>query len=135
VTRRPRLSRSLLRFAPALTLVAGLAGGVVLVAGCGKERVLASAGGDCDLAIDCLPGLVCLEEKKTGRRICSSDLTSVQGVLPPDGGGAGDASDAGDAQILVDGEGEVPRLDGGRPPPPPQDSGSLPGPQDAAADG
>ena len=124
---RPRPSRALVRFGPGILLVA-VAGGVV-VAGCEKTRALAGPGGDCDLAIDCLPGLVCLDDP-TGRRVCSSDLTGVQGKLPPDGGGPVATPDGG-----ADGAPGPAPSDASVPPPPPQDSGGPPPPQDAAANG
>lgn len=127
---RPRsVSAALRRFAAVCVLVAGPTGALVL--GCQKDQVLVGAGQDCDLAADCQPGLVCIEERASGRRVCSSDLTNVQGELPPDGGAAAaDASRDGAANP----EGGPPPQDGGTVTPP-QDSGSMPGPQDAAADG
>lgn len=44
-------------------------------------------GGECFLATDCAPGLVCVEQaNKT--RICSDDLNRVAGRTPPDGAAA-----------------------------------------------
>lgn len=102
----------------------------VAVAACGKDRTLVGAGEECDLATDCLPGLVCIEERRSGRRVCSNDLTSVEGELPPDGGGMVEEDGSADGSTPVDEDGgPTPRQDAA-----PQDSGSIP-PMDAAADG
>lgn len=125
---RPRPSPVLVRFGPLVVLAAGL--GAALVAGCEKTRALAGAGQDCDLAIDCLPGLVCVDDEATGRRVCSSDLTSVQGEAPPDGAPAPtpEAGADGAPTPTPDAAGTP---DAGSP----QDSGQPPPPQDAAANG
>jgi hypothetical protein len=64
---------------------------VVLVGACSSKFSAVGRGGECFLATDCAPGLVCLEQpNKT--RVCGDDLTNVTGRLPPDGGGAQDAA-------------------------------------------
>ncbi len=108
----------------ALALALGTVAGPLL--GCSKERALVGAGQDCDLAADCLPGLVCIEEERGGRRVCSNDLTRVQGELPPEGGAPATPAEAG-----TEG-GTPPAPDSGQPV---QDSGSNPPPQDAATNG
>lgn len=54
-----------------------------------KTAELVPAGGECALATDCQPGLVCLG-KPDGTRTCESDLSGVTNPVPPnarDGGG------------------------------------------------
>lgn len=81
-----RLSRNL-----AVGLTAAL-GALVVAAACAPESSRVGPGGECFLATDCEPGLVCIEQaNKT--RICSDDLSRVSGQ-PPAGG---DGDDDGDA--------------------------------------
>jgi len=52
---------------------------------CSTSASNVGPGGECFLATDCAPGLVCLEQaNKT--RICSDDLSRVAGRPPPEGG-------------------------------------------------
>jgi hypothetical protein len=120
-----RLTAVLLPLTPVLLVAAS-----VVVAACGKDRTLVGAGEDCDLATDCLPGLVCIEERRSGRRVCSNDLTTIEGELPPDGATPVEA-DSGEGGTPVDEDGSTPPLQDAAPR---QDSGSIP-PMDAAADG
>jgi hypothetical protein len=54
---------------------------------CNTSSSAVGPGGECFLATDCAPGLVCLEQpNKT--RICSDDLSRVAGRPPPEGGPA-----------------------------------------------
>jgi hypothetical protein len=96
------------------------------VAACSKQDSSAPLGGECYLATDCAPGLVCVPQKN-GSRICSNDLTGL-GAAPPEGG-MGDAGEAGDAPTQ-DGPVVVPDAE-------PPDTGTDTGPpvQDAADEG
>lgn len=61
---------------------------------------MVGAGGACDLAADCAPGLVCVpldNARDNGGRVCSNDLTEIAGEAPP-GSGADDAGNEGDAE-------------------------------------
>ena len=115
----------------ALGLTATLA---VLVVGsaCTATVTQVGPGGECFLATDCAPGLICIEQPdKT--RTCSDDLSRVAGRPPAEGGA--EEQDGGD------GEGGVPEAstdDVTQPPPdtgvpdtnqPPPDTGAPP--QDA----
>ncbi len=124
--RAARLTAVLVPLVPVLAVAAS-----VVVAACGKGPALVGAGEECDLAADCLPGLVCIEERRSGRRVCSSDLTTIEGELPPDGGGMADEDGSFDGSAPLDDGAVPPRPDAG------QDSGSNPNPSpmDAAADG
>ena len=66
---------------------------LVATSACSSKASLVGPGGECFLATDCAPGLVCVEQaNKT--RVCSDDLTRVAGRPPPEGG-AGDAAEEG----------------------------------------
>jgi hypothetical protein len=97
------------------------------LAACSKDSSAVARGGECYLATDCAPGLVCVPQKD-GRRLCSDDLTGLGN--PPPEGGAGDAGEAGDAPNNPDAPVNPP--DTGT-----QDTGTDTGtpPQDAADDG
>jgi hypothetical protein len=62
---------------------------------CSTPESLAGQGGECFLATDCQPGLVCVP-KKDGTRACSSDLSTIEHT-PFAPGEAGVAADAGEA--------------------------------------
>jgi hypothetical protein len=64
-------------------------GALSLVDACSTSSPPVNRGGECFLATDCAPGLVCVEQANKGRT-CSDDLTRVAGQAPPEGG-AGDA--------------------------------------------
>jgi len=109
----------------------GAAGALALVfspAACGSSSAGGvGPGGECSLATDCIPGLVCVEQQN-GARLCSDDLTRVAGEAPPDGAPA--ARDAAMSDAPADappmgrdtGVPDTGRDTGG--PPPPVDSGS-----------
>lgn len=108
---------------------------LVLVDACSSSK-LAGQGGECFVADDCAPGLVCIEQKDKSR-ICTNDLTLAAGTVPPDGA-APDAGDAGEGGTT--GEGGTPPNDSGTTPPkdsgtttPPKDSGTNPPPQDSGS--
>lgn len=112
----------------ALALTAGVAA-VLFGAACAKETAV-GPGGECFLATDCAPGLVCVEQAKGGRT-CTDDLSRVAGKPPPEAGAADASAEAGEGGA----DGAAPG-DGGPPPPPqdsgtPQDSGNPPPPQDS----
>jgi hypothetical protein len=71
-----------------LGIVAGTWG--VLLA-CSKENAAIDKGGECFFASDCAPGLICVEQRDKGIRICTDDLSGVAGEPP--GMEEGDASD------------------------------------------
>ena len=107
---------------------------LLLASACTSKVTAVGPGGECFLATDCAPGLICIEQAdKT--RICSDDLSRVAGRPPPEGGA--DETDGG-------GEGGVPEGSVGdvvTPPPdtglpdtnqPPPDTGTPP--QDSGGD-
>lgn len=112
-------------------------GSGIFVSACGSKSNPVGPGGECFLATDCMPGLVCLEQpNKT--RVCSDDLSRVTGRPPPEAG------------VALDDAGEGGRPDGASVDapigPPPEDSGGgqdtgvtpdtgAPPPMDAGADG
>lgn len=123
----------------ARTLALGLTsvlGALVFASACTSKASAVGAGGECFLATDCAPGLVCIEQaNKT--RICSDDLSRVAGRTPPDGAVAADAGDeAGeggvdgalpDVVVLPPPDANVPDTTPPPPdtgPPPPVDSGT-----------
>ena len=65
------------------------------IVSCNASTNLVGKGGECFLASDCAPGLVCVEINK--QRVCSDDLTSVAGRPPPEGGAPREAGEGGDA--------------------------------------
>ncbi len=70
-----------------------LAGGGLLSA-CSAKSNPVGPNGECFLATDCAPGLVCIEQpNKT--RICSDDLSRVTGRAPDDGAEPEDNEEAG----------------------------------------
>jgi hypothetical protein len=108
------------RTAKALVVVLPVIASLLPVVACGKESNAVGPGGECFLATDCEPGLVCVPQRD-GTRLCSNDLTRVAGDVPPEAGA--DAREGGDAP--ADGPVQVP------------DTGtdtSVP-PQDAADEG
>lgn len=80
------------RVRPTHAILAGVVATLVVggaAAACDPTATSVGPGGECFVATDCQPGLVCLEQpNKT--RICSSDLSRVAGQTPPDGGNAAD---------------------------------------------
>jgi len=94
------------RFVPRFACVAPFF--ALIAAACGSQSSSVGQGGECQVASDCVEGLVCVPQKD-GTRVCSNDLSGVQktpptsggndaGSRPPnDGGGATDATTASDA--------------------------------------
>lgn len=76
-------------------LVCGLATALCFApfAACKGSAALVQKGGECLLASDCAPGLVCVAQRN-GPRVCTDDLSSVGGRPPPDGGGPAEGGDA-----------------------------------------
>jgi hypothetical protein len=64
------------RGAAALGIAAATCVGALVLA-CSAKAKLQPSGGDCLLAVDCEPGLVCVPQRD-GRRICDSDLSGIQ---------------------------------------------------------
>ena len=96
--------------------------GMALVAAC-KSASSSPQGGECSLATDCQPGLVCIA-KPDGTRSCESDLTSVTKAVPPGARDTGADGTAGDADT-PDAPVVVPPTDGATVPdtsPPPVDA-------------
>jgi hypothetical protein len=89
-----------------------------------KTATLAAQGGECSLATDCAPGLVCLA-KPDGTRSCESDLSSVTKPVPMG------ARDTGADGTTANDDGSVPVV-------PPTDGATVPDtatpPRDAAPD-
>ena len=84
-----------------LGIVAG-AWSLIAVMACSKENAAIEKGGECFFASDCAPGLVCVEQRGKGIRICTDDLSEVAGE-PPGMGEEGDASDEGGEAGETDG--------------------------------
>ncbi len=81
--RATSVSRSL-----AAGLTATLAG-LLVASACAPQSSRVGAGGECFLATDCAPGLICIEQAdKT--RLCSDDLSRVAGRPASDGGAEAD---------------------------------------------
>ncbi len=90
MTRRRLLATALVTGPVALLLAVGLAAGP---AGCTPDNPRVQKGGECFLATDCAPGLICVP-LRSGARLCSDDVSQVSGRPPPEAGVA-DAGDAG----------------------------------------
>lgn len=60
---------------------------------CSKDNAAIDRGGECFFASECAPGLICVEQRDKGIRICTDDLSEVAG--DPPGMGEEDASDEG----------------------------------------
>lgn len=112
VARLVAVSRSL-----AIGLAAAFAG-VLAVAACGSRSNDVGPGGECSLASDCAPGLVCVEQASNAR-ICSDDLSRVAGRNPPEAGPAETDAATTDGEVVVDAS----RPDTSMPP---RDSGDVP---------
>lgn len=115
--------RALVRAVVAVAPVAWL-----LVSGgaCQERASLVDRGGECFLATDCQPGLVCVDQGN-GIRTCTDDLSEVAGDPPPDGSMPVER-DASDEETPDAPPGDVVQ--------PPQDSGQDTGtPVDAGDDG
>lgn len=79
----------------ALGFSVSLGAGVSSVS-CSSGGGLVGPGGECFLATDCAPGLICIEQpNKT--RVCSDDLRRVAGRTPPEGGADEDGGPEGGA--------------------------------------
>lgn len=63
---------------------------VSIVSACTAKTTSVGPGGECFLATDCAPGLICIE-RPDKTRICSDDLSRVTGRPPAEGGAARDA--------------------------------------------
>lgn len=132
IKRRPR-RRAAIVFAAGLTVALGSSFLLIVIEACSSSSALVGPGGECFLATDCAPGLVCLEQpNKT--RVCSDDLRGVAGRAPPDGAAVtDDAGDGGTTDGAPDAAISPPRDAGGAETGSPADTGAPP--MDAAADG
>lgn len=111
------------RAAHRAAVLAPLLAGAALVFACATDASLVGPGGECFLASDCQPGLVCIEQRDK-RRVCTDDLTGVEG-RPPQQGEAGEAGEPAEGGA----DGPVPPVDGG------QDTGTQDtGAQDTGVD-
>lgn len=81
---------------------------LLLPLACTPDTERVGAGGECFIASDCQPGLVCVPQRG-GARACSSDLSQVVG-RPPAMGEAG----AADAESDGPEEGSLPEIDAGQ---------------------
>lgn len=90
---------------------------VALEEGCSTTTEAVPYGGECFVASDCAPGLVCITQPN-GARACTDDLSGSTGDPPGTGGGT-DGGGAADGAAAEDG-GEA---DGG---PSPEDAGGTP---------
>lgn len=72
---------------------------------CTDKASLIGPGEECFAATDCQPGLVCVPQR-SGARVCSNDLTQVEGRPPPEAGA--DAGEAGEAGEGAAPDGQVP---------------------------
>jgi hypothetical protein len=104
---------------------------VVVGSACTAKVTQVGAGGECFLATDCAPGLICIEQAdKT--RICSDDLSRVAGRPPAEpeeadgGGGEGGMPEASANDVTQ------PPEDTGAPDTSPPDTGAPP--PDSGAD-
>jgi hypothetical protein len=97
---------------------------VTLSGACATKSSAVGPGGECFLATDCQPGLICIEQpNKT--RVCSDDLSRVAGRPPPEGGADDDAGEGGVPEGSVPGpDANVPQPDTGLPDTGTPDTGS-----------
>ena len=92
-TTRPEARVRRLRAVLAVALAVGMLGAVgTLAFACAPETSPVGPGGECFVASDCEPGLVCVPQRG-GARQCSSDLSQVVGRPPPEGGAADTGGD------------------------------------------
>lgn len=123
-----------MRERPFRALFALLAVVSVATAAACKTATLASQGGECALATDCEPGLVCLTNKD-GTRSCQSDLSSVTKPVDPGQKDTGtDATadgDTPDAPVVPTDDGSTTQPDSA---PPPKDAAPDTSTADASQD-
>jgi hypothetical protein len=109
-----------------IVVVVGPVLGILAVMACTQDTARVGPGGECFVATDCEPGLVCVPQQ-SGARVCSNDLSRVAGRPPQTG--PRDSGEAGDG----DPDGEVP--DGDIPDAPTDTGNDTGNPVDAGADG
>jgi hypothetical protein len=93
------------RWARAAVVVAPIFLSVMVPLACATPSVLVGAGGECFVASDCAPGLVCVPQRG-GARACSSDLSQVVGRPPGEAGTADAAADGDDEGSAPDAGGQ-----------------------------
>lgn len=113
--------------APAAVFVA-----LALVAACGPPKDRVGPGGECFLATDCAPGLVCVEQENRSR-VCSDDITRVAGRTAPDGARQEEADGSDDGATPEGGPAPPPPTPNPNPPTPPPTPPPNP-PPDAGSD-
>ena len=86
----------------------GIAAAWAVLLACSKDNAAIGAGGECFFATDCAPGLICVEQRDKGIRICTDDLSGVAGEPPGMPGEEGDASDEGGEGGATDGPVVIP---------------------------
>jgi hypothetical protein len=82
---------------------------VVVPLACASDPSPVGAGGECFVASDCAPGLVCVPQRG-GARACSNDLAQVVGRPPPEPGdedAGGDAPEGGPDDAMPQDDGPV----------------------------
>lgn len=65
---------------------------LLVLEACASRSNPVGPGGECFLATDCAPGLVCVEQS-SGARVCSDDLSRVAGEPPEEEQGEDAAAD------------------------------------------
>jgi hypothetical protein len=91
---------------------------IAAVPACSSKSNPVGPGGECFLAADCAPGLVCVEQPNKTRQ-CSDDLSRVAG-RPPEEGGAADDGAAGEGGSDAPSDRVTPPADTG-----PRDTGTV----------
>ncbi|MCA9588938.1 MAG: hypothetical protein KC657_26665 [Myxococcales bacterium] len=125
---RHRRARRPLR---ALALVLGLATSATPFAACRTSSEAVGKGGECLLATDCAPGLVCIAQRN-GARVCTDDLSGVGGRPIPDGAPPPEGGDGTvDPDAPVDPDTGTPDVT----PPPPDTGPPDTGPVDTGVEG
>ena len=112
----------------ALVVLLPILGALAPVIACGTTELVA-AGGECSLATDCAPGLICAPVK--GSRVCTADLATVAGKPPPEAGADTGDTGAGESDAIAQPDGAKAPFDSGIT----NDSGVDTGLADAATDG
>lgn len=77
-----------------LVLIGIVAGTWGVLLACSKDNTAVERGGECFFASECAPGLICVEQRDKGIRICTDDLSGVAGE-PPDPGEEAEGGDEG----------------------------------------
>jgi hypothetical protein len=92
----PLRARILRAAAIAIPLALTLGPVAFAIVSCNTQTNLVNKGGECFLASDCAPGLVCVLNADK-QRVCTDDISGVAGRPPPEGGPPREAGEGGDA--------------------------------------